>query len=296
MLGGLDLSNFQLNNKRYDVMVQMPKSDRMTPQQMDKIYVENGMNQLVPITNLIDYEESVSAQAYNHYGRLRSATIDASVLPFITMGQAIDELEKIVKEEAGGGVTYEWTGESREYIQAQSAANIAFLIALIVVFLVLSAQFESFVHPLVILLTVPLAVSGALISLYLFGATVSIYSQIGMILLVGLVTKNGILIVEYANQLFEKHRDYTVTQAVVEAAKIRFRPILMTTIATIFGAVPIAMGIGAGAESRQPLGIAIIGGMILSTALTLFIIPIAYVWINQKRMKHEPTIKTLEAV
>jgi multidrug efflux pump len=117
-----------------------------------------------------------------------------------------------------------------------------------------------------------------------------------MILLVGLVTKNGILIVEYANQLFEKHRDYSVTQAVVEAAKIRFRPILMTTIATIFGAVPIAMGIGAGAESRQPLGIAIIGGMILSTALTLFIIPIAYVWINQKRMKHEPTIKTLEAV
>jgi multidrug efflux pump len=296
MLGGLDLSNFQLNNKRYDVMVQMPKSDRMTPQQMDKIYVENGMNQLVPITNLIDYEESVSAQAYNHYGRLRSATIDASVLPFITMGQAIDELEKIVKEEAGGGVTYEWTGESREYIQAQSAANIAFLIALIVVFLVLSAQFESFVHPLVILLTVPLAVSGALISLYLFGATVSIYSQIGMILLVGLVTKNGILIVEYANQLFEKHRNYTVTQAVVEAAKIRFRPILMTTIATIFGAVPIAMGIGAGAESRQPLGIAIIGGMILSTALTLFIIPIAYVWINQKRMTHEPTFKTLEAV
>jgi multidrug efflux pump len=213
--------------------------------------------------------------------------VDASILPFITMGQAIEQIDQILKEELPPGITYEWSGESREFIQAQSAANVAFLIALLVVFLVLSAQFESFIHPLVILLTVPLAVCGAVLSLYLTGNTINVYSQIGMILLIGLVTKNGILIVEYANQRLEAHPDLSVGEAVMQASQTRFRPIIMTSVATIFGAVPIALGLGAGAESRQPLGVAIIGGMIVSTFLTLYVIPIAYQLVNGRRLNRQ---------
>lgn len=283
MLGGQDLSTFQLNNKRYDVMVQMSLNFRGRPDQLENLYVEGSNDRMIPLSSVVNYNETVSAQAYNHYGRLRSATIDASVLPFLTMGDAIAQLDKIAKDELPPSVKMEWAGESREFILAQSAANFAFIIALVVVFLVLSAQFESFVHPFVILLTVPLAVCGAILAIYLTGNTINVYSQIGMILLVGLVTKNGILIVEYANQQLEAHPENTAGLAAVEAAKIRFRPILMTSIATIFGAVPIAMGLGAGAESRQPLGIAIVGGMIVATFLTLYVIPIAYQLINEGR-------------
>lgn len=278
LLGGRDLSTFQLNSKRYDVMVQMPKQFRMTPEQLDNIYVPGSNQQLVPLSNVVNTYEAVAPQSFNHYSRLRSATVDAVLLPFLPMGDAISKMEKIAREEMPVNMRLEWAGESREFLLTQSASNYVFWIAILVVFLVLAAQFESFIHPLIILVTVPLAICGAILSLYFTASSLSIYSIIGMILLVGLVTKNGILIVENANQQMEGNPLLSAREAAIRAAEIRFRPILMTSLATIIALVPVALGYGAGGESRQPLGIAIVGGMVVSTFFTLYVIPMVYDW------------------
>jgi multidrug efflux pump len=277
-LGGRVVSQFKRGTKQYDVIAQMKAAGRATPGAIDGIYVR-GNNQLVQLANVVNLRETVAPKELNHMNRVRSATITANLAPGVSLGTALDALDGIAKAELPPSIKRELSGQSREFRESSSSLYFMFLLAVIFIFLVLAAQFESFVHPLTILLSVPLAVVGALVSLYLFRQSMNIYSQIGLIMLVGLVTKNSILIVEYANQL--RARGKETVEAVVEAARIRLRPILMTSFATIFGVLPIAIGLGAGAEARRPLGIAVVGGMVFSTFLTLVLVPVVYALLSR---------------
>lgn len=306
MFGGLDLSTFQFRGKRYDVMVQGDPLSRISPNQLDSLYVNGAQNQLIPLTSVIERVETVAPKELNHYNRFRAATISGALLPIpgISMGTVLEKLQKVAQEELQPGMRIAWKGEAREFFDANTATFFAFGLAITIVFLVLAAQFESFSDPLIVILTVPLAVAGALFTLFvlsygpmlikmipLFAGwqtvnySLNVYSQIGLVLLVGLVTKNGILIVEFANQIREAHPEKPVRDVVIEAAKVRFRPILMTSIATIFGAVPIAVGLGAGIDGRKPMGAVIIGGMFFATFLTLYVIPLVYDWAKGRKKK-----------
>jgi multidrug efflux pump len=223
-------------------------------------------------------KENVGPRALNHFNRVRASTLTASLAPGFTLGEALDSLNRIAAEVLPRGSSTALAGESRELEESGSSLYFAFVLALVVVFMVLASQFESLVHPFTVLLAVPLAVTGALFTLLLAGSTINVYSQIGMILLIGLVTKNSILLVEYINQL--KERGLDIVSAALEAGRIRLRPILMTSVATIMGALPIALGLGAGSLSRRPLGFAIVGGLLFSTLLTLFVVPVVYVLLD----------------
>jgi multidrug efflux pump len=242
---------------------------------MTGLYVRGRGGELVKLEALASVQEGVGPRELNHFDRVRSATLTASLAPGFTLGEAIDSLTRIAKEVLPRGSSTALAGESRELEESGSALYFAFLLALVVVFMVLASQFESLVHPFTVLLAVPLAVTGALFTLKLAGSTLNVYSQIGMILLIGLVSKNSILLVEYINQL--KERGMNTVDAAQEAGRIRFRPILMTSVATVMGALPIALGLGAGSLSRRPLGYAIVGGLIFSTLLTLYVVPSVYV-------------------
>jgi multidrug efflux pump len=272
-LGGKVVGNFKRGAKQFDVITQLKPIDRSTPKAIEELYLR-GRGGLVQLASLVNIKETVAPKELNHFNRVRAATITANLAPGVSLGQALDDLDKISKNDLGKEIETELSGQSREYRDASSALYFLFLFAIVFIYLVLAAQFESFVHPLTILLSVPLAVIGALISLVVFGQTMNIYSQIGLIMLIGLVTKNSILIVEYSNQLRKKGKD--ILDAVVSASAIRVRPILMTSFATIFGVLPIAIGLGAGAEARRPLGIAVVGGMLFSTFLTLLLVPVVY--------------------
>jgi multidrug efflux pump len=275
LLGGSETGTFTRANKQYDVIVQLDPRARATPSDMTGLYVRGRGNQLVKLEALATVREGVAPRALNHFNRVRSSTITASLAPGFTLGQAIDSLTRIAGEVLPRGSSTALAGESRELEESGASLYFAFALALVVVFMVLASQFESLVHPFTVLLAVPLAVTGALVTLKLAGSTLNVYSQIGMILLIGLVTKNSILLVEYINQLKEK--GMTTIEAALEAGRIRLRPILMTSVATVMGAVPIALGLGAGSLSRRPLGYAIVGGMIFSTLLTLYVVPAVYV-------------------
>src|SRR3989454_1630269 len=280
-LGGRRVSTFTRNDKLYYVMMQLDPKDRATPSDMRGIYLRGKSGQLVQLDALASVQEGVGARQINHFNRIPAFTLSASLTPELAQGEALDSIDAVAKQILPPGTTTALSGESREYKESGSAIYFAFVIALIVVFMVLASQFESLLHPWTVLLAVPLAVTGALATLkfaaiiHRSGATMNLYSQIGMILLIGLVCKNSILLVEYTNQLREKGLD--TVAAVLEAGRIRFRPILMTSVATIMGAVPVAWGVGAGSASRKPLGYAIVGGVFFSTALTLFLVPAAYV-------------------
>jgi multidrug efflux pump len=273
LLGGREVTDFKRGTKQYHVIAQVPASGRSTPDVIQGIYVR-GTGGLVQLANVVSVKETVAPKALNHYNRVRSSTITANLIPVVSLGQALDALDKIATNDLPPTVRHELGGQSKEFRESSNSLYFLFLLAVIFIYLVLAAQFESFIHPLTILLSVPLAVVGALISLFLFGQSLNIFSQIGLIMLIGLVTKNSILIVEYANQL--RARGLEVADAVAEAARIRLRPILMTSFATVFGILPIAIGFGAGAESRRPLGIAVVGGLIFSTFLTLLLVPAVY--------------------
>ena len=273
LLGGRVVSNFKRGSKQYDVIVQLRPTDRATPEVVEQIYIR-GTSGLVRLANVVDVTETVAPKELNHYNRIRSATLSANLPPGFPLGQALDDLDKIANEDLAKNVRRELSGQSREFRESSSKLYFMFILAVLFIFLVLAAQFESFIHPLTILLSVPLAIFGALVSLAIFKQSINIYSQIGLIMLVGLVTKNAILIVEYANQ--RRLQGESIVEAVASASRIRLRPILMTSFATIFGVFPIALGIGAGAESRQPLGIAVVGGMLFSTFLTLYLVPVVY--------------------
>jgi multidrug efflux pump len=274
LLGGREVSTFTRANKQYDVIVQLDPRDRATPSDMAGLYVRGRGGELVRLEALATVQEGVGPRELNHFDRVRSATLTANLAPGFTLGAALDSLTRIADEVLPRGSSTALAGESRELEESGSALYFAFLLALVVVFMVLASQFESLVHPFTVLLAVPLAVTGALFTLKLAGSTLNVYSQIGMILLIGLVSKNSILLVEYINQL--KERGMSALEAAQEAGRIRLRPILMTSVATVMGALPIALGLGAGSLSRRPLGYAIVGGLVFSTLLTLYVVPAVY--------------------
>jgi multidrug efflux pump len=300
LLGGNRTSTFTRNNKQYDVIVQLDPRARATPSDMTGLYVRGRAGELVKLEALASVKEGVGPRELNHFNRVRASTLTAGLAPGFTLGEALDSLTRIAGEVLPKGSSTALAGESRELEESGSSLYFAFLLALLVVFMVLASQFESLIHPFTVLLAVPLAVTGALFTLKLAGATLNLYSQIGMILLIGLVTKNSILLVEYINQLRE--RGMSTLDAALESGRIRFRPILMTSVATIMGAVPIAFGLGAGSISRRPLGYAIVGGVLFSTLLTLYVVPAVYVIFDGLRQRAkgrgetaQPSLAALEA-
>ncbi len=283
MLGGRRVNTFTRDNKLYDVVVQISPQDRATPSDMSALYVRGGQGELINLAAVTTVHEGVGPQQLYHYNRVPSFTIDASLMPGFTLGEALDSLAAAATELLPRGGSTALAGESREFADSGTALYFAFILALIVVYMVLAAQFESLVHPFTVLMAVPLAVTGALVTLFITGSTLNLYSQIGMILLIGLASKNSILLVEYANQLRE--RGLGLLEATLEAGRVRLRPILMTAFSTICGALPIALALSAGSESRQGLGYVIVGGMFVATFLTLYLVPVVYVLFELAREK-----------
>ncbi len=274
MMGSRRVTTFVDNGEEYDVLVQAGREGRTSPADLAAIQVRARSGELVPLSNLVSLSEVAEAGTLNRFNRLRSITISASVAPGHTLGETIAWVQQVAREELPEYAQIDWKGESREYQSAGSAVLLTFAMALLVVYLVLAAQFESFIHPLVIMLTVPLGVLGAFVGLYLSGGTLNLFSQIGIVMLVGLAAKNGILIVEFANQLRDEGRN--VHQAIVEASTVRLRPILMTSIATVVGAVPLVLAGGPGSASRGTIGVVVIFGVAVSTFLSLFVVPAFY--------------------
>src|SRR5882762_7325026 len=284
-LGGRRVSTFTRNDKLYYVMVQLDPSQRATPSDMSGIYLRGRGDQLVQLSALAKVAEGVGPRQINHFNRVPSFTLSASLIPPFAQGEALDSIDRMARRVLPPGSTTALAGDSREFKESGGALYFAFGVALLVVFMVLASQFESMIHPLTVLLAVPLAVTGALATLLIAallhrpGGTINLYSEIGMVLLIGLVTKNSILLVEYTNQL--KARGLDTVAAVLESGRIRLRPILMTSVSTIMGAIPVMIGVGAGSTSRRPLGYAIVGGILFSTVLTLFVVPVAYVLLDR---------------
>jgi multidrug efflux pump len=279
MFGDREVSTYVDNGFEYSVILQARQQDRVSPDDLKNIFVRAGTNDLVPLSNLVQLNEIAGPQRLNRYDRLRAITISGSLAPGVTLGQGLSELDKIAKEVLPAEARIGYGGQSKEFKRASNSIYVTFAFALVIVFLVLAAQFESWIAPTVIMMTVPLALTGALGILHLTGQTLNIYSQIGMILLIGIMTKNGILIVEFTNQLRE--RGYAMYEAVLEASEMRLRPILMTSIATVAGAVPLALSGGAGSEARSAIGWVIIGGVGLSTFMTLFLVPALFLLIGK---------------
>ncbi len=279
------LGYFTRDGKQYQVIGQVARDDRDDPTDLKGIYVRNAAGQSVPLDNLVTMEEESTPPTIYHFNRYKSATISSGLAPGKTVGDGIKAMEEISKKILDDSFTTSLTGSSRDYAESGSNTSFAFILALILIFLVLAAQFESFIDPLIIMITVPLAIAGALLSLSLFGQTLNIFSQIGMIMLIGLVTKNGILIVEFANQ--KQLAGAKKGQAVIEAAVARFRPILMTSLAMSLGALPLALSLGDASTSRIPLGIVIVGGIMFSLILTLLVIPAMYAFLSSKKKRSE---------
>lgn len=296
LLGGRRVSTFTRANKLYDVIVQLEPQDRATPGQMAGLYVRGRDGALIKLDAVTRVDEGVGPRQLNHFNRVRSFTLTGNLAPGFALGAALDSLALAAAEVLPPGSSVALAGESRELEESGNALYFAFVLALVVVYMVLAAQFESLIHPFTVLLSVPLAVTGALLTLLLAGSTLNLYSQIGMVLLIGLVSKNSILLVEYANQL--KAKGLSTIEAMLESGRIRLRPILMTATATVFGAMPIALGLGAGSASRRPLGYAILGGLIFSTVLTLYLVPVVYVLLDglkQRVARRATTLETVEA-
>jgi len=291
MLGGTRASTFTRENKLYDVLMQLDPARRATPQDMDNLFVRGRDGSLVRLDAVATVTEATGPRAVAHYDRVRAFTLSAGVASDYTLGEAIDSLQALTAAHLPPGTTVSLGGEARELAESGNELLLAFALAIIVVLMVLASQFESLVHPFTVLMAVPLAVIGAIFTLKLMGSTINLYSQIGMILLVGLVTKNSILLVEYANQM--RSRGKEAVEAILEAGRIRFRPILMTSVATVMGVLPIAIGTGPGATSRRPLGYAIVGGLSFSTLLTLFVVPV--VWLHLERLMSRRRVESTEA-
>ena len=274
---------FLRNNKQYYIIGQVFSENRMMPTDVTKLYVRSRNGTLIPLTNLVEMGESINPPVLYHFNRYKSATISANPAPGYTIGDGIGEMRRIAEKTLDHTFETALAGQSRDFAESSSDIMFAIMLALVLIYLIMAAQFESFRDPFIIILTVPMAIAGALLSLWIFGQTLNIFSQIGMLLLIGIVTKNGILIVEFANQ--KRKLGQTTRVAVFEAAAARFRPILMTSLATIFGALPIALALGAAAQSRVSLGIVIIGGQLFSLILTLFVIPVMYLYLTSKERK-----------
>jgi len=280
MLGGRQVTRFKQKGEQYDVLVKMDDARRQTPNDLLSIQVPTAQGAMVPLRSLVSLRETVAPRELNHFDKLRAATISANLMPGLVLGDALKFMEETTKKvDPAAMVTY--GGVSREFKLSSSSLAFIFILALAFIYLVLAAQFESFVDPIIILLAVPLAISGALLTMKLTGNSLNIYTQIGLITLMGLIAKHGIMIVEFANQLQDQGLEKA--QAVLHAAAVRLRPILMTTCAMVLGAVPLAFAVGAGAESRSAIGMAIVGGMSFGTLFTVFVVPALYVLMGQQR-------------
>jgi multidrug efflux pump len=289
MLGGRQVTRFKRDGEQYDVMVQVAEGDRRTPGDISDIYVRGRNNEMIQLSNLVTVRESVAPKSLNHFNRIRAVTITATLAPGYSLGEALGFMNETARKVLPPTVQTDLNGQSREFRDSSSDIYFVFVLALAFIYLVLAAQFESFIDPFVIMLTVPLSMTGALAALKLSGGTLNVYSQIGLITLVGLITKHGILIVEFANQMQAK--GLGVMEAIEEAAVLRLRPILMTTGAMVLGAVPLALATGAGSESRQQIGWVIVGGILLGTFLTLLVVPTAYTLLARRHRTFEERLE-----
>ena len=280
MLGGRQVTRYQDTGEQYDVIVQVKKQERADPTDISDIYVRTAAGGMVQLSNFLSISESVSPQSLNHFNRLRAVKVQASVAPGYALGEVLEHMNSVARDTLPATVQTDLDGQSREFRDSSGSIYLVFLMALAFIYLVLAAQFESWRNPLIIMLSVPLSMTGALLALWLSGGTLSIYSQIGLITLVGLITKHGILIVEFSTQL--RAQGMSAIEAVTEASVLRLRPILMTTGAMVLGVLPLAYATGAGAESRQQIGWVLVGGLSLGTLLTLFVVPVAYTLIASK--------------
>ncbi|CAN5424282.1 efflux RND transporter permease subunit [soil metagenome] len=285
MFSGKRFGYFQENGKQFQVIGQVDRENRNDPYDISDLYVKSRSGVMVQLANVVTIKENSNPPTLFHYNRYKSATISASLAPGKTLGEGIDAIKKIAASKLDDSFETDFAGPSRDFVESSSNTSFAFILALTLIYLILAAQFESFRDPFVIMITVPLAMAGALATLWIFGQTLNIFSQIGMIMLIGLVTKNGILIVEFSNKL--RGTGQQKLEAVKNAAVARLRPILMTTLATILGAMPIALALGAGAKSRMPLGIVIVGGLLFSLLLTLYVIPAMYSYMSHGDSKNE---------
>ncbi|MBW7886738.1 MAG: efflux RND transporter permease subunit [Bacteroidetes bacterium] len=282
---GQRFSYFEMNGFQYQVIGQVDRANRDEPLDLTSLYVRNNQGQLIQLDNLVQLKEQSAPPQYYHFNRFKAATVSAGLAPGKTIGDGIAEMDRIAKKVLDDSFTTALDGPSRDYAESSSNIVFAFILALILIYLVLAAQFESFIDPFTIMLTVPLALAGALLSLWLAGKTLNIFSEIGIIMLIGLVTKNGILIVEFANQ--QKEKGLKLLEATHTAAVSRFRPILMTSLATMLGALPIALALGGGAKSRISMGIVVIGGVFFSLILTLFVIPAMHTFFSKELSAEE---------
>jgi multidrug efflux pump len=297
MLGGRAVTRYKRAAEQYDVLVQTAASGRSTPEDIDKIFVRGRNETMVPLSSLVTLREAVSPRELNHFNQRRAVSITANLAPGYTLGEALSFMDATAAKVLPAGYAAELNGVSREFKASSGALGVVFVLALLFIFLVLAAQFESFIDPFVILLAVPLSMVGALGALQLTGGTLNVFSQIGLITLVGLITKHGILMVEFSNQLRQQGHD--VMTAVTQACALRLRPILMTTGAMVLGALPLALATGAGAESRQQIGWVIVGGMSVGTMLTIFVVPTIYTLFARKSTPGEittPALDDMEAV
>ncbi|MEN9844834.1 MAG: Efflux pump rane transporter BepE [Pseudomonadota bacterium] len=290
MLGGRVVTRYKKEGEQYDVVVQTESGQRNTPEDIDKLFVRGRNDTMIPLAALVKTREVVVPRDLNHFGQRRSASLTANLAPDLALGQALEIMDGIAKKVLPPGYTTDLNGQSREFRNSSGSLALVFALALLFIYLVLAAQFESFIDPFIIMLSVPLSMLGALLALKFTGGTLNVFSQIGLITLVGLITKHGILIVEFANQLQEEGK--SKLEAIQESAALRLRPILMTTGAMVLGAIPLALATGAGAESRQQIGWVIVGGMSLGTLLTIFVVPTIYTLIARTQQHQQDTPPT----
>jgi len=293
VLGSRIVTTFIDRDREYNVILQGKAQDRATPSDLDNLYVRSDRTgELIPLSNLVQLTEEAGPTRLNRFDRLRAITISAALNPGYPLGEALEFVEGVVEKELPAAARLNFDGESREFKNSGNQMYFMFLLTLVVVFLVLAAQFESFVHPFVIMTTVPLAVIGALVGLWMYGMSINVFSQIAAIMLVGLAAKNGILIVEFANQLRDRGIEYR--EAVIEAAAIRLRPVLMTSLCTAFGAIPLMLASGAGAEARQAIGVTVFYGVIISVVLTLAVVPAVYTLVAKSTKSPQTIAKLIE--
>jgi multidrug efflux pump len=278
---GQRIGYFTMNGKQYQIIEEVSKTDRNRPDKLPALYVRNGNGAMIQLDNLLTDTIKSNTPSLYRFNRYASATVSATMAPGFSLGDAVDEMNRIKSIVLDDTFKTELSGQARELAESSNSIYFAFMLALVLVYLILAAQFESFRDPLVIMFSVPMALVGTLLSLWFFDQTINIFSEIGIIMLIGLITKNGILIVEFANQ--RRDMGYSIYKAVLDASASRLRPILMTSLATIFGILPIALALGAGAESRVSMGIAVVGGMFFGTILTLFIVPVMYTFLTTKK-------------
>lgn len=287
-MSGKRFGYFLRNGKQYQVIGQVNRGNRSEPLDLTHLYVKNSKGQLIQLSNLVNIKETSNPPSLYHFNRYKAATINASLAPGKTIGEGLEAMDRIGKKVLDDSFRIDLAGTSRDFKESSGNTSFALMLALVLIYLILAFQFESFRDPFIIMMTVPLAIAGAFLSLWVFGQTINIFSEIGMIMLIGLVTKNGILIVEFANQ--KQLKGISKFDSAVDAATARLRPILMTSLATVLGALPIALALGAGAKSRIPMGIVIVGGMLFALVLTLYVVPMMYILLAKTKDKEIITI------